>query len=209
MRFFKAAIALMLVMLMLTSCTLGLDKLEYDNDANTYTDTKTGISYTDAPTRYEAVSVGEKYAKWRNSATTVIFHSMEGADPAEWLTESGKVLFYADGVTLPEPDEMDINKILVCVDGEHIMTLASIENAEHIDSIIDTWQNAEAVEYPALTPTINYRIKMVSPTYPWMYYNLIYIEYSDGGCYLYSRDDGRCVEAGDLIRGYLDGTIEG
>ena len=207
MKIFKVALALILAALMLSSCTVGLDKLEYDKTTNEYINGKSGIKYTDAPSRYEAVAVGEMYAKWKNSATTIVFHEMEGVDPEKWMTEPGKVLFYAEGETLPQPQDMGINKILVCVEGERTIALVSIQDVEHINSIIDIWQNAEAVPYPALTPTRNYKAKMVSPLYPWMYYNLNYIEYSDGSCYLYSRDDGRCVDAGTIIRDYLDGKI--
>ena len=207
MKILKVVLTLALAVLMLSSCTAGLDKLEYDKTTNEYINGKTGIKYTDAPSRYEAVTVGEMYAKWKNPMTTVVFHEMEGVDPEKWMTEPGKVLFYAEGEKLPEPDEMGINKILVCVEQEVAIALVSIQNEEHISTIIDTWKNAEAVTYPALSPMRNFKVKMVSPDYPWMYYSINYIEYSDGSCYLYSRDDGRCVDAGTLIKDYLDGKI--
>ena len=176
MKILKVVLALTLAALMLCSCTVGLDKLEYDRTTNEYTNGKTGIKYTDAPSRYEAVAVGEMYAKWKNSATTIVFHEMEGVDPEKWMTEPGKVLFYAEGVVLPEVDEMGINEILVCVEQEVAIALVSIKNEEHISAIIDIWKNAEAVTYPALSPMRNFKVKMESPDYPWMYYNIDYIE---------------------------------
>ena len=208
MKFIKIIAVLALSVVLLTSCNVGLVKIERDTSTPYYTNSVTGTNYTYAPSCYEAVAVGNKYAKWRNPSTTVVFYDMEGADPELWMTEEGKTVFYAEQVKLPELDEMEISELLVCVEGTSTAALVSITKSEHIDQIIDVWQNGEEVEYSGLEPTRNYRAKFVSQKYPWMYFNLIYVEYSDGSSYLYCRDLGKCVAAGDLIKGYLDGTIQ-
>lgn len=207
MKLIKITAVLMLSVLLLTSCNLGLVKVQHDKTTPVYSVAATGVNYNYAPSCYEAVEVGKKYAKWRNSSTTVLFYEMEGADPTQWMTEEGKTIFYSEQVALPEPEDMDISEILVCVEGTSTVALVSITNGEHIDEIINTWQTAEQVEYSGMTPERNYRVKFISEKYPWMYYNLIYVEYSGGESYLYCRDLGKCVPAGDLIKGYLDGTI--
>lgn len=207
MKQIKIICAALAVLLTLSGCNIGLVRIEHDIKTPLYTDAASGISYTYAPSCYEAVRVGDKYAKWKNESTTVLFYDMEGADPTLWLTEEGKTVFYSQDVELPSPEEMGISEILVCAEDEYAVALVSISDAQHMSEIISTWQNGEAVEYTAATPVRNYRVKMVSELYPWMYFNLIYVEYSDGTSYLYCRDLDRCVAAGDLIKGYLDGTL--
>ena len=46
MKILKVVLALTLAALMLCSCTVGLDKLEYDRTTNEYINGKTGIKYT-------------------------------------------------------------------------------------------------------------------------------------------------------------------
>lgn len=208
MKLIKIIAVLAVAVMLLTSCNMGLVKIERDTSTPYYTNAVTGVNYTYAPSCYEAVAVGNKYAKWRNPSTTVIFYDMEGADPELWMTEEGKTVFYAEQVTLPELDEMEISQVLVCVEGTSTMSLAAITKELHVDELIDTWMNGEEVEYSGMTPERNYRVKFVSEKYPWMFFNLIYVEYSDGSSYLYCRDLGRCVKAGDIVKGYLDGTIE-
>ncbi len=207
MKIIKITALLAMSVLLLTSCNLGLVKVEHDKNTAIYSVAATGVDYNYAPSCYEAVEIGDKYAKWRNPSTTVIFYEMVGADPTQWMTEEGKTVFYSDKVTLPQLPDMEISEILVCVEGTSTATLVSITNDLHIDEIIDTWQTAEEVQYSGITPTRNYRVKFVSDKYPWMYFNLIYVEYSDGTSYLYCRDLGKCVPAGNLIKGYLDGTV--
>lgn len=208
MKLIKIIAVLALAVMLLTSCNVGLVKIERDTSTPYYTNAATGVNYTYAPSCYEAVSVGRKYAKWRNPSTTVIFNEMEGADPELWMTEEGKTVFYAEQVTLPELDEMEISQVLVCVEGTSTVSLAAITNELHIADLIYTWQNGDEVEYSGLEPERNYRVKFVSEKYPWMFFNLIYVEYSDGSSYLYCRDLGKCVAAGDIVKGYLDGTIQ-
>ena len=54
-------------------------------------------------------------------------------------------------------------------------------------------------------PKATYRIKFMSDLYPGLLYSLIYVEYDNGDRLLYSRDEGRCVYAGNIIAGYILG----
>lgn len=195
----------MVCLLLLCSCA---NRLDYDKTNNIFTDQKTGVRYTDAPFCYESRETGDKYAVWKNKYDTVDFYTMDGADPQLWLTEEGGTVFYdVDHVTLPELSEMEISEVLVCVEGNTLYAVAEIKSAEHISELISLWDSGESIEYTGMTPSNHYRIKFVSEKYPFLYYSLIYVEYSDGA-YLYCRDTGRCIPAGNIIRGYLDGSLD-
>lgn len=204
MKAFKSAAVLAALLLLLCSCT---NSIKYDSSTRQYVDQSTGAAYTDAPMCYEACAMGEKYAVWKNDIAAVDFYTVKDADPLLWLVEEGGTVFYSDSATLPELHEMGVNEVAVCVDyNTSKYVLAEISDAEHINALIETWESGESVEYPATTPNVNYRVRFKSESYPFLYYSLIYLEYSDGA-YLYCRDTGRCVPAGDIIRGYLDGTL--
>lgn len=204
MKAFKLTAALAALLLLMCSCT---NKLDYDSASNLFTDSKTGVTYNTAPMCYEACAVGDRYAAWKNDYATVDFYSIEGADPLLWLTEEGRTVFYSDKLTLPELDSMEINEVLVCVEGDKTLyAVADIFDAEHISSLISLWQTGESIDYPATTPSRSYSVKFASEKYSFMYYSLIYVEYSDGA-YLYCRDTGRCVPAGNIIGDYLDGKL--
>lgn len=205
MRAFKLLTVALVCLLVLCSCA---NTLNYDKTENIFTDKKTGVRYTDAPSCYESREVGDKYAAWKNDYATVDFYTMDGADPRLWLTEEGGIVFYdVDHVTLPELSEMEISEVLICVEGDALYAVAEIKSAEHISALTALWETGESTEYTGMTPSGHYRIKFVSEKYPFLYFSLIYVEYSDGA-YLYCRDTGRCIPAGDIIRGYLDGSLD-
>ena len=205
MKFVKTATAALMCILLLCSCT---NNLKYDQTQNLYIDRKTGEGYVDAPLCYEAREIGDKYAKLRNDYTTIDFFTMEGADPLLWITEEGKTIFYnRDKVTLPDLVDMEINEIMLCVEGDTLYAVVDIVKSDHISAVIAEWESGESIEYTATTPSCHYSVKFASDKYPFMYYSLVYVEYSDGA-YLYCRDTGRCVTAGEVISGYLDGSLE-
>lgn len=208
-KYLKPAVLLLAVSLLLVSCGMGLNSLKYDKQTNLFTDDSTGVSYTDAPSCYEAAVRGEEYAKWRSAGENVIFYRLGEADPLKWLTEEGKTIFYAEGAELPELDKLGVNEVLICTEELHAISLAKITDSGDIAGLISTWLTAEAVEYPASGIEKDYRIKFASPDYPWLYYNLIYVDCGSNGCYLYSRDSGRCVRTDSTVQNYLDGTAGG
>lgn len=200
------ATALMLAgALMLGSCSLWYHSLEYNKTTNIYTDKRNGVTYTDAPFRYEAVKMGKKYGKQTGQGGETVFYTIEGMDPAEWLTEEWGTVFYATSMPLPTLAEMEPVEVLICIEETSTFVVAEITGSDDIAELISEWENGEALEYPAVNPTLSRRVKFVSEKYPGIYYSLIYLEYSDGGKYLYSRDDGRFVEVGSLISDALEG----
>lgn len=204
-RFIRAAALLLTLVSILSSCTLFLDTLVYDKTVNIFTDKKNGVKYTDAPSCYEPTALGKEYAKWKSAGEDVIFYEVEGMDPHMWLTEEGKTVFYAEDVTLPTLAQMAPHSIYVCVEQELSVAVAEITLAADITAVVTAWETGEAVAYPGTSPDSTFRIKFLSNQYPGIYYSLIYVSYSDGTSYLYSRDSGKCVAAGDIIDAYIIG----
>lgn len=185
----------------LSSCRL--HKLDYDKDENLYTDNRTGISYTDAPACYEPNYIGKEYARWRyNSKSSIVFYRLGEMDPARWLCEEGKTVFYAEGETLPTLDQMAPDTVHLCVEEATTLILVTITDAEDIAALVDLYLNGEQITYSGLEPTLNLRVKFLSPVYPDLVYSVQYLEYSDGSRVLYDRHMGRCVDAGDILEGY-------
>jgi hypothetical protein len=201
----RMAALLAVCVISLSSCTFFLHTMTYDKTLNIFTDKKTGIKYTDAPSCYEPVQLGDEYAKWKISGENVIFYEVKGMDPRQWLAEEGKTIFYAEDITLPGLRELAPVGIYICVEEDYSIALVEITDADDIQGIINLWENGEALSYPGITPEATYRLKFLSEKYPGIYYNLIYVKYSDGTAYLYSRDSGRCVVAGDIVESYIGG----
>lgn len=200
------AAALLMSALMLTAslASCRLHKVTFDAANNQYVDGRTDIRYTDAPGCYEPVAIGKEYAKISyGGKATVTLHEMGNMDPAQWLCEEGKTVFYAEGVTLPTLNEMAPDKVHLCIEEAVTMVLSTITDAEDIAALIEVWQTGEEVTYTGLEPAVNLRVKFESPTYPGLYYSLIYLEYSDGSKVLYDRYAARCVNAGDVLLEYV------
>lgn len=202
------SLSLLLACLMLvgglTSCRL--HKVNYDSQG--YVDNRTAIRYIDAPGCYEPVAIGKEYAKLMyNRKATVIFHEIGGMDPAKWLCEEGKTVFYAEGVTLPTLTEMAPDKVHLCIEEALTMVLTTIDDPADVQALMEVWLNGEEVTYTGLEPVLNLRVKFESPTYPGLYYSLIYLEYSDGSKVLYDRYSARCVNAGDVLLEYVGEEI--
>ena len=192
------------VMLVGSLSACRLHKVQFDKDLNLYTDGRTGIRYTDAPGCYEPVAIGKEYAKWSyNRKSGVIFYEIGNMDPAKWLCEEGKTVFYAEGVTLPTLTEMAPEKVHLCVEEAITAVLVTVTDQADINALIDAWLGGEEITYSGLEPTLNLRIKFESPSYPGLYYSLIYLEYSDGSKVLYDRSSARCVMVGDVLKEYI------
>ena len=198
------ALALAGVMLIgsLTACRL--HKVSYDKEDNVYADGRTGIRYIDAPGCYEPVAIGKEYARMTYTGkTAVVFHEVGAMDPAKWLCEEGKTVFYAEGEKLPTLTEMAPEKVHLCIEEASTMILSTVTDAEDIAALIDIWLNGEEIPYTGLEPNINLRVKFESQSYPGLYYSLIYLEYGDGTKVLYDRYASRCVNVGDVLVEYV------
>lgn len=201
---------LTVTMLACSSCNLFLHTVKYDKENNLYIDKSTGISYTDAPLCYEAGKIGDEYARWHSAKDAdIIISEIEGVDPRNYLTADDGIVLYAEGQKMPTLDEMNVTEVLICAEDVYSVSLASMSDKADIAALIKSWENGEEVEYQALTPSKKYTVKFLSEDYPWLYYNLIFFQYSDGSSYLYCRDDGRCVKASAELVEFIGKNVSG
>lgn len=207
MKKFRTLLAATALALTMTACSSTIT-LTIDDDG-LFRDTENGITYDAAPLCYEPQTVGEEYASFRVGSMEVILYEIEGLDPAKWLTEaytgSGS-LFVSTDITLPDLVEFSPDTIHLCVQNTSVWEFATVTDPTVIDEVVRAYTEGEAVPYPAATPDADLRFKFSSAAYPGIYYNLIYVDYGDAR-YLYERSSGRCVEVGDLLRDYIDGTV--
>ena len=202
--FLLAAIVLLFGALQSCGGNAGLVKIEYSDGY--FIDKKNGIKYQNAHVAYEPVSVGEEYAAYGN----IILHKLPGSDPLQWMTEQydgiGSV-FYSEDVTLPPIEDFDAVKVHVCVSNIQTIGIAAIDDGEIISQMISLLGSGEQRE--AGPARESFYLKFASDTYPFLYYNLMYVKAENGGNFLYDRGTKRCVEIGSLIDKYLpDGIAE-
>lgn len=198
-KFLKILAGVLASVSVLTSCSGTLVNLTYKDGQ--FKNDRLDLAYTPAPSNYQPVSVGKAYAYYEEMDMTL--YEIIGLDKKDWLTEdlsSGAAsIFYSDDVTLPTLEEMNPTEIFVCSNTEVIFALATIEDKEIIDALIDVFVNGEECEWPIIDSIATYDMKFHSEElYPHLYYSLIYGEFSSGK-YLYDRNTKRCVNIGTIL----------
>ncbi len=193
--------ALLLSALLIQGCSQSsLLKLTYRDDR--FINKGEKLCYDYAPIAYEPASVGDAYAYCDDPEITL--YEIPGLDPSDWLTEeyagaSTTVLYNAE-LRLPSLDELDPDKMFVCLSGDRVFSLATVEDEAVIDEIIRVFNEGEEAVWPLINSTLIYNLKFLSEkNAPGIYYNLIYGEFAEGN-FLYEQGSGRCVEVGTLIQ---------
>lgn len=184
---------------LLASCSGSLVNLKYE-DGKMF-NKRLGLSYVDVSTVYQPVSIGEAYGYYGDIDMTL--YEVVGLDPKEWLTEeysgSATMMFVDEDITLPTLSELQPTKIFVCSNLEITYAVATIEEQDIIDALVDVFENGEACTWPMASATTTYEMKFYSEElYPHIYYNLIYGEF-ESGKYLYDRFSKRCVNIGNIL----------
>lgn len=175
-------------------------KLTYDNDQ--FVNKGEKLTYNYAPIDYEPSSVGEEYAYCNEPEITL--YEIPGLSPKEWLTEeysgSATTVLYNEKIDLPTLYEMDPDTMFVCLKGERVFSLATVEDEDVIDEIIRVFSEGEEAVWPLVNSSLLYSLKFSSEkNIPGIYYNLVYGEFAEGN-FLYEQSTGRCVEVGTLIQ---------
>ncbi|MBE6599390.1 MAG: hypothetical protein E7638_08120 [Ruminococcaceae bacterium] len=191
--------AVMLLSLSASACSAPLMKLTYTDDR--FISKKEGLTYNYTSLSYEPVSVGDAYASCAEPRLTL--YEIPGLDPEKWLTEeysgAATTVLYSDSITLPTLGELDPGKMFVCLTGDRVFSIATVEDEATIDSIIAAFETGEETDWPLLTPTLTYSLKFLSEkNLPHIYFSLVYGEFPEGS-FLYDRAADRCVEVGSLI----------
>ena len=186
---------------LLVSCS-SLIKIIYDDGG--YIDKSNDVTYYGAGVSYEPIAVGAEYAQYKK----IVLHEIDGLDPQLWLTESyegiGSV-YYSSEIILPSLHEFEPSAFVICQVSETIQSLKVIEDQADIDAILGAVSNGEDAELPLAAEP--YHLKFMSDKYPGIYYDLLYVQTSEGKCYVFDRDTKRCVEIGDTVSKYFGGIV--
>ncbi len=218
-RLLLAMVALITV-LCLISC--GGTKINYNSEDGSYTDKK-GNKYLHAPTAYEPVSYesDKPFGKMIAGIGEFDLYQIANANEGEWVTTADGAVLYRDGVKLPTLEEFGTSHIFICREGEKVHAIANIQKSDEVAQILKTYLEGESIPYPGRTASESLRLRFASDEYPFLYYRLTYLEYSSdvivyttdaqgneietnyGKYFIYNRDDGRCVPAGDVVHTYV------
>ena len=199
----KSIICLLSAAALLTSCSGTLVNLKYEDGQ--MINKRLGLAYTPAPITYEPVALGEAYAYYEKAKMTL--YQIEGVDAEDWLSQayagSATTIFYSDDYTLPTLSEIDPDKIYVCSNEEITYSIATVEDKEIINTLIDLFQNGEFAEWPLVDAINTFELKFHSDNnYPFLYYNLTYGEFPEGK-FLYDRNTKHSVMIGNLLDEYI------
>lgn len=199
-----AALALLLA---LTACGKDNTHLLTAEDG-VYRNEEAGLAYVIAPLCYEPQAVGEAYAYLKSGSMTITLYEVADLDPKLWLTEeySGvSFMLVSPDLELPDLAGFNPDTIHLCVQNNTVWEFATVTDQAEIDEIVRLFTEGEALPYPAATPDTHLRLKFSSLDYPGIYYDLVYMDFGDVR-YLCDRGSKRCVEIGDQLRDYIDGT---
>ena len=195
--FFTVVILLSL----LVSCS-PLIKITYDDGK--YIDKSNDVTYYAAGVSYEPIAVGAEYAEYKKT----VLREIDGLDPKLWLTESYEgigSIYYSSEITLPSLSEFEPSAFIICQVSENIQALKTVEEQADINDILEAVANGEDAELPQSAES--YHIKFTSDKYPGIYYDLLYVQITDGLGYVFDRDTKRCVEIGDTVSKYFGGIV--
>ena len=174
-----AAIVL-LCSISLVSCKT---KLVY-NDGSFYC-AKNRVTYKEVDFQYTPVSINtEKYGELDENGKKTDIFSIENASPEKWLATADGRLFCAEEEDIPTLDEMSVNKILICREGNGLtVSLAEITSVESIKKVLTSMSGGVTVEYPEKGEAAELlTLSFSSSDHPWLYYNVSYIEFEADVC---------------------------
>lgn len=162
------------------------------------------LAYLPANGTYEPTEQGDAYAYYKKGDITL--YTIGRNDPALWLTEQyaggATTVFYAESIALPALDELDAEKIIVCISDVKTVGICEITDKALIDQTVALFTEGEACEWPLVGSVLLYDLKFYSSDWPQIYMNLIYGEFEEG-TFLYERATKRCVEIGGLLDSYI------
>ena len=223
MKIKNIALAAVVLGLVCSLCACGGTKIQYNGDDGSYTDKK-GNEYLHAPSAYEPVSYESEKAFGKLTAGIGEFelYQIAGAGEGEWLTTQDGDVLYLNSVKLPTLQEFGTDRVYVCQEGERIHAFATITKEAEINELLEVYLNGESIPYPSRVASQSLRLRFASDEYPFLYYRLTYLEYASdvilyttdadgneievnyGKYFIYNRDEGRCVPAGELVHRYAE-----
>ena len=213
----KRSISLILVIValatLITSCSKGN---KFVADGLGYVDKETEVSYSFAPFCYEPIELGEKIY---GSDGELEFYEIVGQDPKLWLGEKDGGVFYAEGVTLPTIDKMNISELQFCTTGEQIFVRERINSELFISDVISEYLSAQPLYYLNSEAELTYKLRFVDQTLG-IYYCLEFLRYDGeytletssgeinyGKDFIYNRSEDRFIKAPAAISERIDSIL--
>ncbi len=180
---------LLAVLMLLSGCGNNPVKLKYDEQAQTYTDSKHDVTYLRAPIYYEAagVKIDLPYAKLDTKLAQILYQ-IDDADPEDMIANEYFEIFYSDRITMPKLWEMGVDRVLIGMMRENSMidlTVATIANAQDIEYLIGCYQSADTLAFPKKEMLDgndvvgSYRLRFASAAHPAFFYCLEYYQYEE------------------------------
>ena len=175
---------LLLLLLLLTSCA-SVPKLEAEGGR--YRNTKTGITYLEAPLCYKAASYQQSKAVARISEKkvedVVLYQINDTLSPEQFLTTARFDLFYAEGTTLPTLAEMDPYRVHLGQSDAITVTFSLITEAKDIAALLSLYAGelhfAESEVLWVLMNVEKYELRFESEDFDGLYYYLDYYQCSE------------------------------
>ena len=141
-----------------------------------------GVTYQMVDFVYVPVAIGQEYAKFKDKDIEFKLYEIQGAEPEKWLSTADGNLFCAVGENVPTLSEMNVNGILVCYEQTNVVALATIRKTSEINAIMSDFVNGDKVKFPDVEIDQSLKLRFMSSEYPWLYYNLTYVEYAADVC---------------------------
>ncbi len=211
MRYITAAVALALcVCAVLCGCSKGN---KFTMKDGMYVDKKTNVAYHDAPACYEPLAIGTEIY---GILGEVELFEIVGADPKLWLCEATGTVFYADGVTLPEVDELNTSYMTLVYEDVQVAKVTDAATIEKVAKAYVDGQNIQKPSWPADMYDINWRVRFIDESlgicYVIAYFELDedYVITDDTGAeinygkrFLYNRFEDKMVAVDDTLAPYV------
>lgn len=200
------ALAALTVTGLLSSCSKKGDQFGTDEQGRTMNE-KTGIVYLIAPDCYAPISVEDTVY---GSSSSNVYHPITGADPTSWLYGEMGMLLYAEGVTLPALDKMNVSRLVVLDSAGG--GVGEITDGAKIGEAISCYTQGKNEPYSGLLPPkALYTLRFEDPSLG-ICYIVNYLEYEgrtegEKVPYLYCRSEKRFVAVSDGLRAVVESVI--
>lgn len=208
-------LAIWLCVLFLVSCSRTV-KLNFSDDGTLQGG---GVTYKFAPVGYEPTYQGEEYGLITGTLEEKLY-KIGSCDPKKWLTTeysgAATLVYYDSDITLPTLAELEPSKCYICEQDKtsfSVYTLGEDEesrlhDSEVISTLVKMLEKGDEDElWPRSDIIQTYNLKFYSPKWEAIYYNVVYAV-CGGGNFLYDRVTGNCVNAGNILSEYLEGTYD-
>ncbi len=201
----KRLSALLLILtFLLCSCSDG-HKFQRCEDGSGYIDTKTNVTYTLLDIAFEPGLTEETVGKYTDKKRdiTVIFHAIPGLDPAYFLADEDRNVYYAGETPLDAATWQPPEAVLVCegdaISVERIRFSSEIATEkETVTGIRDLWFDGEEANFLSIKEADKiYSIKLCTKEYPNLYYCFDFLYFEQGESYFYSATGHRSVVVPD------------